>query len=166
MRKFTIRHQINCSPERFWEIFLDRDFNETLFRDDLRFPAFDILEQTETDDEIVRIVRGKPNMNMPKAVMKILGEGFGYEETGRLDRKTQRWSWTMKPNKLADKLHNTGRLWIEPAGEGKCTRVVEMESGATIFGVGGLIEKTAEAELRSGWDRSAVFMNEWIADKG
>jgi hypothetical protein len=165
MRKFTLRHSINCSTDRFWEVFFDRDFNLTLFRDALGFPEFDIIEQTEKDDELVRVVRGRPKMNMPKAVMKLLGDSFGYEETGRLDRKTQQWSWTMKPNQLADKLHNSGRLWVEPAGDDKCTRIAEMESGAKIFGLGSLIEKSTEAEFRTGWDASAVFMNKWLADK-
>ena len=35
---------------------------------------------------------------------------------------------------------------------------------AKIFGVGGLIESSAEKQLREGWDKSAVFMNKWLAE--
>ena len=164
MRVYSFSHEIHCSEARFWEVFFDRSFNETLFREELGFPTFDIISQEEHDGATTRIIRGKPKMNMPKAVMKVLGENFGYEETGTLDPKTKRWNWTMKPNTLADKLFNTGCLWIEPLGEDRCKRMVEMRSEAKIFGVGGLIEKTSEAEFRAGWDASAIFMNKWLAD--
>ena len=74
------------------------------------------------------------------------------------------WRWKMKPSALADKLRQEGKLTVSPAGEGKVRRSAELVNEAKVFAVGGLIESSAEKELRSGWDKSAVFMNKWIAD--
>jgi hypothetical protein len=41
-------------------------------------------------------------------------------------------------------------------------RVAEILIEAKVFAVGGLIESSAEKQLRDGWDKSAVFMNRWL----
>lgn len=166
MIKLTLKHEINCSVDRFWEIFLDRSFNEALFRDHLGFPKYEIVSQTEDGDKVTRVVKGQPNTNMPKAVMKVVGEGFGYEERGELDPKTKIWSFKMKTTTLSDKLRNEGTVACEAIGDDKCRRIATLEMEAKVFGVGKLIESSTEKEMKDGWDKSAVFMNKWIADKG
>lgn len=164
MKRFTLTHEINCNEETFWKIFFDKTFNETLFRTELRFPQYDILDQRETDTEIFRKIKGQPKMNLPGPVAKLLGSGFAYTEEGRLDKASKRWTWKMSPSKLAEKLHNEGTMRIEPIGDSKVRRVTEITMEAKIFGIGGLVESSAEKEMREGWDDSARFMNKWIAD--
>jgi hypothetical protein len=164
MRKVTFRHEIHCSVDRFWKVFFDREFNRSLFVDKLKFPEYEVLEQTDHDGAVHRRVRGRPKMNVPAAVAKVLGDRFGYEEEGRFDPKAQKWSWKMKTNTLTDKLHNSGTVTVEKAGEDKCVRVSEIEMEAKVFGLGGLLEKTTEEEYRTGWEASARFMNEWLAN--
>jgi Protein of unknown function (DUF2505) len=163
MRKFTLTHTINCSVDKFWTYFFDKDFNNTLFLEQLGFPEYEVLEQTE-GEAVKRRVRGRPKMTMPKPVAKLLGDSFGYEEDGHCDTGSQTWIWKMKPNTLADKLNNHGTVKVEAAGDGKCRRIAEIFCEAKVFGVGGLIEKTTEDQMRDGWDKSAAYMNEWIAD--
>ncbi|MDI3282984.1 DUF2505 domain-containing protein [Polyangium sp. 15x6] len=162
MGKFTITNEINCNEETFWKIFFDKEFNEKLYRDHLGFPEFIITEQRDSDTEIIRKVAGQPRMEMPGPVAKLLGSGFRYTEEGRLDKKTKVWSWKMTPSTLADKLRNEGTMRIEPIGDNKVRRIADLIIEAKVFGVGGLIESSAEKQLREGWNGSAVFMNEWI----
>jgi hypothetical protein len=164
MKKLTLKHEINCSADQFWKVFFDKDFNRTLFKDALGFPEYEILEQEESDSQVRRKVRGRPKMNMPKPVMKLLGDSFGYEEEGTLDRKSGVWRWKMKPNALTDKLRNEGKVTVEPAGDGKCSRIAEIDIEAKVFGLGGLIESSTETEMKRGWDASATFMNKWLAE--
>jgi hypothetical protein len=74
------------------------------------------------------------------------------------------WRWKMTPSTLADKLFTSGLVRIETLGSDKVRRIADMNVEAKIFGVGGLIEGTAEKQMREGWDKSAAFMNKWIAD--
>lgn len=164
MGKFTMTHEIRCDADTFWKIFFDKTFNETLFRKELGFPDYNILEQRETDAEIFRKISGQPKLDMPGPIVKVLGSGFRYTEEGRLDKATKTWRWKMTPSTLADKLRNEGTMRIEPAGEGKVRRVTDMVMEAKIFGIGGLLESSTEKQMRAGWDASAVFMNKWIAD--
>jgi len=165
MANVTFTHEINCDEATFWELFLDKDFNEKLYKQGLDFPEWSIVEQSETDSEVKRTTKGKPRLkNIPGPVAKILGDSFGYTETGTMDKKTKVWRYKLTPSTMADKIKQEGVMKIQPAGDGKIKRVVELVIEAKIFGIGGMLEKTTEAQLRDGWDASAVFMNKWIAE--
>lgn len=163
MGRFTLTHEIRCNADTFWKTFFDKSFNETLFRQRLGFPEYTIVDQRETETEIVRKVTGTPKMNMPGPVMKLLGSGFGYTEEGRLNKATQVWSWKTIPSTLAEKLRSEGTLRIEPIGDNKVRRITEIVIEAKVFGVGGLIESSTEKQMREGWEQSAVYMNEVVA---
>src|SRR3990167_2971679 len=146
MRKFTVTHEIRCDVDTFWKVFLDKDFNQRLFREVLGFPEFQITEQKETDSAIIRKVSGTPKMNMPGPVMKLLGANFRYTEEGKLDKATKVWTWKMIPSVLAEKLRQEGTMRVEAAGPGKVRRIAEIVNEAKIFGLGGLIESSAEKQ--------------------
>jgi hypothetical protein len=164
MGKFTLTHEIQCDPETFWRVFLDKDFNTELFRDALGFPKFDIVEQRENDREIIRKVSGTPKMDVPGPVAKVLGSSFSYVEEGRFDKSSKTWHWKMIPSTMADKMKTEGIIRVEPAGEGKCRRIADVTLEAKIFGIGGMMESAAEKNLRQGYDASATFMNKYIRD--
>ncbi|MFT3770883.1 MAG: DUF2505 family protein [Minicystis sp.] len=63
---------------------------------------------------------------------------------------------------MADKLFTGGVIRAERIDDNKTRRVAEMTVEAKIFGVGGLIESSAEKQLRDGWDKSAAFMNKYL----
>ncbi|WP_437785144.1 DUF2505 domain-containing protein [Sorangium sp. So ce1097] len=163
MGKFTVTNDINCNIDTFWKLFLDKTLNEELYRKELGFPEYTILEQFETETEIVRRSAGKPKMNLPGPVEKLLGSGFRYTEEGRLNKATKVWTFKLTPSTLTDKMRNEGVVRAEAIGDNKTRRVAEIIIEAKVFGVGGLIESSAEKELRQGWEQSAVFMNNWIA---
>ena len=164
MKKITLTHEINCSADRFWQVFFDKEFNSQLFLKELGFPDYQTVEQTETDSQIRRKVKGRPKMNMPGPVQKLLGDAFAYEEEGTFDRATKVCKWRMKPSTMADKLRNEGKVTCEPIGDNKCRRISEIEMEAKVFGLGGLIESSSEKEMRNGWEKSASFMNRWLAE--
>jgi hypothetical protein len=164
MGKFTVTHEIRCNADSFWKLFFDKPFNDELYLKALGFPTFTIVDQRETDTQIIRKVTGQPKMNMPGPVAKLMGSNFAYTEDGTFDKATKVWRWKLTPSALADKMRNEGVLRVEPVGDDKVRRVAELIIEAKVFGVGGLIESSAEKQLREGWDASAVFMNKYIAE--
>lgn len=163
MGKFTVTHEINCDADTFWKVFFDKSFNEELYLKDLGFPEYKTLEQNETDTQITRKVHGQPKMDMPGPVAKLFGSSFSYTEDGSMDMANKVWRWKLTPSTLADKLRTQGTVRIEPIGDNKVRRIADIEIEAKVFGVGGLIESSAEKQLRQGWDASAVFMNKYLA---
>ena len=163
MATFTMRHDLDCTPETFWKLFFEKDFNEQLFKA-LEFPMWKLVETKETDTEIIRIVKATPKMEAPAAVQKLLGSSFGYDEEGRFNKATKTHKFIIKPNTLTEKLRNEGTVNCEPRGEGKSTRVVTIIAEAKVFGLGGVIEGSFEKSFRVGWQKSAEFINKWVKD--
>jgi hypothetical protein len=164
MPKFTLTHEINCGPERFWQLFFDKEFNEKLYRGQLGFPEFAIVDSRDNDKETWRKAVGKPKMTMPGAVQKVLGDAFGYTDEGALNKATGVFKFKVTPSKLADKLTNEGSVRVEKIGDNKLRRVVELVIEARVFGIGGMIESSTEKQLRQGWDDSAAFMNKYLVE--
>jgi hypothetical protein len=163
MATFTMRHELDCDCERFWKLFFEKDFNEQLFKA-LEFPEWKLLDTKETDKEIVRTVKATPKMEAPAAVVKLLGSSFGYDEEGRFDKASKTHKFVIKTNVMTEKLRNEGTVKCEPRGEGKSTRVVEIIAEAKVFGLGGMIESSFEKSFRTGWQKSADFINKWVKD--
>jgi hypothetical protein len=162
MATFTVRHEIACDADRFFQLFFDKAFNERMFAA-LEFPAFEVVRQDEDDEEIRRIVRATPKLDLPGPVAKALGAGFSYTEEGRYDRGTKTWRFGITPGSMGDKVKTTGIVRCENAQDGKsCTRVCEFDLHVKIFGIGGLVESALEKNLKTGWGRGADFMNQWL----
>lgn len=164
MGKFTLTHEINCNVETFWKIFFDKTFNDVLYKQQLGFPQWEELSRTENDKEIRRKASGTPKMDMPGPVAKLMGSSFSYVEDGVFDKTAKTWKWKLTTSAMPDKIRNEGSMRLEAVGDNKVRRISELVVEAKIFGVGGMIESSAEKSLREGWERSAKFMNQWIAD--
>ena len=162
MGKMTVTHTINCNVERFWKVFLDKEFNTELYGKVLGFPDFQITSQVDDETSVTRKVSAQPKMEVPGALQKLIGAGFRYTEEGSMKKSEGVWRWKMTPSTLADKLFTSGVVRVEAAGDNKVRRVAEITIEAKIFGLGGLIESTTEKQMRDGWDKSAVFMNQYL----
>lgn len=162
MTTLSLQHEIACDEATFWRVFVARDYNEHLYRHTLGFPAFEIREEHDSDTEYTRTTYGVPKMSMPGPVQKLLGSSFSYTEHGLLDRTRGLWTFKIIPSTLADKMRHEGTVRLEKLGEDKVRRLVDIVIEAKVFGVGGLLESTAEKSMRDGWEKSAVLMNEWL----
>ncbi len=165
MATFTMTHDIDVDVDTFWKIFFDDEFNQTLFLKELQFPKWKLLEHKETDDTIVRQVEGVPKMDAPGPVAKALGSSFGYLEEGIFDKKNRTFRFKMKTTTMTEKLRNEGTVRVEPLGDKRCRRVVEIVAEAKVFGIGGVIESSLEKSFRTGWGRSAEFITTWARQK-
>jgi hypothetical protein len=161
MRNPKSSHAVNCDVETFWKIFLDEEYNRALIMDELQFKSREVLEASDT----VRRMKIVPKMNMPAPVVKLLGDSFGYEESGKLDRDKNVWTWTMQPNTMQGKLMTSGSVRIEPIGDDKCRRTDEASIEAKVFGVGKLIESSAEKEVIAAWRVEERFFKRWLDDQ-
>jgi len=156
MKTVTNSTVLPCSADTFWKTFLDERYTRTLFLDELRYKSVDFLELTDS----ARKLRVSPNINLPGVVQKLVGDTFSYEEHGTLDRARNEWSWRMIPKK--ELVATRGKVRIEPMGDGQCRRHDEVIVEGKIFGLGGVIESTAEKEIRASWDKERAFFGRWL----
>ena len=159
MRAFTLVHQVPTDVDRFWELFFDQEYCRAQFVEGLGFTRYEILVQTQTEREIYRKVVATPKVSLPAPVAKLIGPGFTYTEEGTFDRIAKVWRWKNVPD---DKLENGGTMCVEPASQGCARLVSSFEIKAKMFGIGSLLESTLEKYMRQAWDRSSLFMHEWL----
>ncbi len=166
MASIHVEHVFECTPEVFWDrIFFDAEFNRAMYLNRLGYQAWRQLEIQEDEASIRRVIELVPPLGeLPGAIKKLIGEGFGYREEGRFDKKTKRYEVRAIPNRLADKLSVNGELWCEPVGATSVRRIFDGTVTANVFGVGGLIENRIVADMRRGYDDAARCSQEHLAE--
>lgn len=162
MGKFTVTHEINCTMDKFWSTFLDKNFSERLFKEGLAFPSYTITRQEDSATELIRQVVAVPRLTLPGPVARLMGGSYQYTEDGRFNKATQIWTFKVTPATLADKIQQAGLQRVEAIGTNKVRRITDFSAEARIFGVGGLLESTIEKQARESSDASARFMNTWL----
>lgn len=158
MKTVTGTTLLPCSVEDFWNVFHDQAYTRALYLDELQFKDFSLLELTESS----RKIRLVPKLNLPGVLQKAIGDSFAYEEHGTLDRARNEWSWRMVPRK--EIVATRGKVRVEPAGDGQCRRSDEVIIEGKIFGLGAIIEATAEKEVRSSSAKEHAFFLRWLAE--
>ena len=163
MKQIHLSHEIHCSPAVFWKLYFDPEFTAALLREAIKVDDFKILKFEENEREIVRVSTGRPRINAPAAVQKIIGDNFSYTETGRLDRATQIWHWNIALSSFTEKTRNEGTMRVESIGPNRIRRTGDAIVEAKIFGMGGMMESGMEKQMHEGWTAGAEFTNRWIA---
>lgn len=166
--RYTIKHTIETDIDTFWgKVFLDAEFNRTLFLDFLGFTTYRVLEErTEPNGVIHRRVECVPKVELPAAARKLFGDNVGFTEVGTFDPATKRYHVDVLPNFGGDKIKTTTDIWTEPLSEKRCERVVSVDTTVKVFGLGTLLEGVIEQQTRDSYARGAEFTNRWIREKG
>jgi Protein of unknown function (DUF2505) len=154
MKTVTGSAALPCNAETFWKVFFDERYTRSLFLDELEFSDFALLELTDT----TRKIRLAPKL--PGVLKKLVGDSFAYEEHGTFDRARNEWVWRMIPKK--EIVATRGKVRVVPTADGKCRREDEVVIEGKMFGVGGLIESTAEKEVRASFTKELAFFQRWL----
>jgi hypothetical protein len=163
--KVTVSHTFNCTPDTFWKrIFFDRAYNEAMFLDEMKFPAYELAEFKESPDRIERKVRVTPPQKAPEIIRKLIKGTLSYEELGTWTAQDGLYRFRTITSMMTEKINITGVVRAEPAGADKMVRRAEMEVSVNVMLVGGTVEKFLAAELQSNYDVAAGFTNRWITE--
>lgn len=167
MATVEVEHTFNCSEATFWDrIFLDPEYNERLFKTELKFPVWREVSREERGGVLYRTLEVVPYVGeLPAALKAVVGEGVGYEERGQLDRANRRYKVEVVPNRMAEKVSVKVEMSTTPDGENRCRRKARAEANVKIFGVGGALEKRLLSDLERSYQKSADFTNRFISEK-
>jgi hypothetical protein len=166
MKTLTNSFVLPCRVETVWKAYLDPAYVRALYLETLKYRGLDVLEMTESS----RKMRVVPKLALPAPIQKLICDSFAYEDHGTLDRARNVWTWQMvQPAQLAAGakpkpgiVTTRGTVRVEPIGERECRRTDELVIEANVFGIGGLIESSAEKEARAGWDLEKPMIQAWV----
>jgi len=156
MKTITSSFVVPCSVETFWKTFLDERYTRALYLDEMHFKEVTVLELSP-DARKLHVV---PKLNLPGPLLKLVGDSFSYEEHGTLDRAKNLWTWRMVPKK--EMVATRGTVRVEPLGDNECRRHNEIIVEGKVFGLGGIIESTAEKEVRATLEKEAALLPRFL----
>lgn len=168
MPEVTLRHEIDTDEDTFWsKIVFNEEFNKKLYEGALKFPGWKLVDSKEDDAKIVRRVQVDPPVgDLPGPVKKVIGDRLAYTEEGTFDKKTKRYSFKVTPSTMADKTKVSGELWAEKIGDKKIRRMCRISVEVKVFMVGGMVEDRIMQDLRSSYDNSTAYTNQFIKENG
>ncbi len=153
---------INCSEERFWSLYGDDAWLRGMLLEGLGYGGIVIDSNVVTPTGWEREFRMTPKLRAPDAVLKLVG-GMSITDTGRFNRATRTLEFRQRLSVMSDKLLISGTMRTEADGVGRCRRISKVNFEAKVFGLGGLIEKAAESNVRKGFQDGADYVNRWLA---
>jgi hypothetical protein len=168
MTDLTLKHELNCDADTYWQkCVFDAEYNRRLYFEELKFRKYEVVEQRDTGDTIVRRVKAEPETgNIPGPVKKVFGDSFGYVEEGTFDKKDQRYEFHTSPAAFADKVKISGSLVCEPLGDKRVNRITRVHIEVKVFMIGGMIEERIIADIKHSYAKAAELTNAWVKEKG
>jgi len=161
VKRFSLEHEIHCSPQRYWELFKDTDFTRDMLLQGLGFSSCKVGPFNA--DGTRREIEAVPRLDVPDAVARVIGPRLGYTELGEFDDAQRTWRYRLRMSVLTERLRVQGVMRLQPTGSDRCRRVSDHEVEAKVLGVGGLLERATESNIRTGWGNSASWINGWLA---
>ena len=104
--------------------------------------------------------------DLPGPVKKVIGDRLAYTEEGTFDKKSKRYTFKVTPSTMADKTKVSGELWVEKIGDKKIRRMCRISVEVKVFMVGGMVEDRIMQDLRSSYDNSTAYTNQYIKENG
>lgn len=168
MSLLTLRHEMDCDESTYWDkCVLDDEYNRRFFLEELKFKSYELIEQREVGDTVVRKVRAEPNAgNMPGPIKKAIGDSFGYVEEGTFDRTARSYTFQTIPAAFPDKVKIRGTMRCEIAGPKRIVRISEIQVDVHIFMIGGMVEERIVDDIKRSYAKAAEFTGRWVKEKG
>lgn len=160
-----IRDRFPVDADTFWHrVFLSEDYQRRNHLEGMGFRSYQLVSATTPDSgAATRTIQVDPG-TLPGVLSKVLGS-VGYTETGAFDPVRQRWSFTIQPAKVGDRIQVRGELWVEPR-PGGVERFCDVDVQVRLPGLGGRVQKAMEAMTRENQDKSTAFTLGFIAEQG
>jgi hypothetical protein len=168
MSLLTLRHEMDCDEGTYWDkCVLDEEYNRRFFLEELKFKSYELIEQRDEGDTVVRRARAESSAgNMPAAIKKVIGDSFSYIEEGTFDRKAKRYAFRTIPAAFPDKVKIQGTMRCEALGSKRVARISEIQVDVKVFIIGGMIEERIVDDIKRSYAKAAEFTNRWVKEKG
>jgi hypothetical protein len=164
--KYTIVDEFEATPQRYWEVFFDEEYNRRLF-EALRVGR-EVLEVRRAGEgdalEIHRKQRLTPQREVPALLQKFIKGAVAYVEDNHFRARTNAMSVVTTPSFMAESIVTRGTYRLEVAGPRAVTRIWDGEVTVKIPLVGPRAEKLLVDEVTASYRTTTDFTRRWLAE--
>lgn len=162
--KLDIRHTYPCSAETFWKMYWDDRFDELLQAN--ATVDREILEQTDSGDQLLRRMRFTPHAELPSAIATMAGaKKFIWNQENRWFKSDARVTWKVIPELMTDRIKAEGWFTVKDVAGG-CEMHVQGEIAVKVRFIGSKIEGQVMSQVSTGYDRMLEAGKTWISQHG
>ena len=162
--KIDIRHNLPCTPERFWQMYWSDTF-DAMISEGASFDSTLVDERTE-DGILIRTMRFEPHRELPRPVAAVVGSPkLVYEQANHYDASASTIAFKLSPAFMPDKLSSSGVLSIQPSQSG-CVMTVTGHVTVRVAFIGRSVEKVVVQEVVSSYDRMVTGARQWLDEHG
>lgn len=146
---------------RFIETYFSEDFNQAVARHvGLRERTL-VEQQTLATGRVRRRVRMIPEIALPAPIQRLLGDKpISYDEVSEYDPSAYLLRYHIE-SAAQDRVRVEGEIRFIEENDG-VRRIIDGEAAVQVFGLGGMIERLIESEVRKGYERIGAFMQRWL----
>jgi hypothetical protein len=161
-----IENIFRVTEATFWDVlFFEHEYNARLHKE-LGFDTYEVRAIEDLGDgKVRRLLRAEPPLKVPEMLRKKLQSRLYYEEEGVYDRLARRWEFSSNTSVARDSTKISGVITTRPHPEGTL-HVVELDVRITALGLGSMIEKLVEKNVRESYAVTTRFTNAYAAEKG
>jgi len=149
--------RIACTPQRYWQLVLDPEFDRRHAIEALAVARYELLERSQEGDVLTLRTRHFPKRNMPRFVKKWVGEELSFETCMRVNLATNEAQATMTLSVRPDMVTMGYTMRLDPDGPGRCRSTMDWEVRIASFGA--IFEGFVISQLKPALDASARFIN-------
>ncbi len=164
--KYTIADEFATTPQRYWEVFFDEEYNKQLFAH-LRV-GYELLEMKREGEGEALVIRRRqkltPQRELPALFQKFVKGGAHYVEENRFTARTNAVEVVTTPSFMADSILTRGVYRLEVAGPRAVRRVWDGEVTVKIPLVGGKAESFIVDEVKASYRATTEFTRRWLAE--
>lgn len=162
--KLYVRHAFDCTPDTFWKMYWDDEFDQMLRKDST--VERELVSERSEGQVNVRRLRFTPEKELPKPVAKLVGsKKLIYEQENRFDADRGEMQWQVIPSFLPGKFSAKGK-YVVRATAGGCERIVEGHIDVKVRFIGGQIEKAVVAEIEQSYNKTVGACHAWLSKHG
>lgn len=164
---FTISHEFDCDPERYWRVFFDEEYNQALYAQ-LSVKERRVLERRDEQDGAVihRVIRILPQTELPPAIRKLLGSEIAYIERSTWKRAENKLdvSVTIDVPAARDRFDFRGTYTVASLAPTRVRREFRAQVKVSIPLLGGQVEKQVAEGIRKQYETATAFTRRWLAE--
>ncbi len=157
--RIVAEHVYDCDPEDFWAHHLDEESRRAKEVGGCGAVSFRVLSKERRGGEWIVRSELVEAPDLPAPVRKIFGGTIRAEELLRWEEGASIATFEHTPETLPDRVRMSGRLRVEPSGEGRCRVVMEAEVRVNVFGVASILERLLARELPLRQEKAMRWFN-------
>lgn len=157
--KIVVENVYDCEPEAFWAHHLDEESRRAKEIEGCGAVGFRVLSKDRQGGTVTVRSELVEAPDLPAPVRRLLGDTVRAEEVLVWEEGSTTGTFDHTPDRLADRIHLSGRLTTEPLSEGRCRVVLEAELTVKVFGIAGAVERLLARELPLRQEKAMAWFN-------